>query len=547
MSETSEINDAAAGTAASRSFKMARIVIAAGFCLVVSADPLSAQQVGPSTTIDPYVLPSMAGVETTSILTVGDLPAKDGYRMVGIPDGAGALRNGNNFTMLVSHELGAAQGVVRGHGSKGAFVSRWTIDRDNLEVLTGEDLTQSANDVSNWDAGANAYVQGTTDWDRLCSADLAEEAAYRHRNLGTRDRLFLNGEELNQGGRAWARVATGPNTGDAWELPRMGKMAYENVVASPYRQNKTVVVALDDADLDTTPGAADFPSEVYVYIGTKQNGGHPVEKAGLTNGKLYGVKVSLDDGTLVTEESNDFGLGNSGTGYIGGGKFELVELGNNGDVSNFSGRDLQDAANAADIFHMRRVEDGAWDPRRSRKGDFYFLTTGDINTNSRLWRLRFDDIEHPEQGGTIEIILKGDEGHRMLDNMTIDGCGRVLMQEDPGGNARLAKIWLYGIQSGSLIEVAHHNPKFFDPAQVGTFLTNNEEASGIIDATSILGKGWFLMDVQAHFNIGDPELVEGGQLLAMFVDRDIQCERDGDDDDDRNGDNDGDRRERAGR
>jgi len=32
---------------------------------------------------------------------------------------------------------------------------------------------------------------------------------------------------------------------------------------------------------------------------------------------------------------------------------------------------------------------------------------------------------------------------------------------------------------------------------------------------NILGPGWFLLDVQAHYNISG-ELVQGGQLLAMF-------------------------------
>jgi len=33
-------------------------------------------------------------------------------------------------------------------------------------------------------------------------------------------------------------------------------------------------------------------------------------------------------------------------------------------------------------------------------------------------------IEQPERGGTIEILLRGNEGHRMLDNVTIDRLGR---------------------------------------------------------------------------------------------------------------------------
>jgi hypothetical protein len=297
---------------------------------------------------------------------------------------------------------------------------------------------------------------------------------------------------------------------------------------------------LDDANLNTAGVAANFPSEVYAYVGIKQRRRHPVERAGLANGKLYAVKVFLEDGTPVTEENNDFGLGNAGTGFKGSGKFTLVELGANGDVSNLSALQLEQASIDANVFRMRRVEDGAWDSRRRHKEDFYFVTTGNITTNSRLWRLRFDDIENPEKGGKIEILLKGDEGHRMLDNLTIDGCGRILMQEDPGNNARVAKIWLYGIQSKNLVEVAHHNPKFFDPALADPdFITQDEESSGIVDAERILGKGWFLLDVQVHTASHlDPasvqELVEGGQLLAMQVDSEFECAAEDDDEDDDN-------------
>jgi hypothetical protein len=31
----------------------------------------------------------------------------------------------------------------------------------------------------------------------------------------------------------------------------------------------------------------------------------------------------------------------------------------------------------------------------------------------------------------------------------------------------------------------------------------------------ILGEGWYLLDVQAHYAAGDAELVEGGQLLGL--------------------------------
>ena len=474
-----------------------------------------AQSIGPSTQTEAYLLPSIQGVHTVAILTVGD--AVDGYRMVGIPDGLGAFRSGHGqFTLLVNHEITAARpGITRAHGSNGAFVSRWIIDRDTLEVIKGEDLTPSADHVFVWNG--TTHVRQTTQWQRLCSGDLPVESALFAHGKGTRDRIFFDGEEVTTPdslGRAWARIVTGPHAGEAWQLPRLGRMSFENAVASPHPQDKTIIVLTDDADLNTAASTTGLPSEVYVYVGTKQKQGHPIVQAGLTNGDLYGVKISVN-GRAVAEESNEFGLGTSG--FVGSGRFSLHNL---GDVSALSNRQLEDASIAAGVTRLQRPEDGSWDPRHKHANDFYFVTTASLTLNCRLWRLRFDDIEHPEQGGTIEMLLRGNEGHGMLDNVTIDHHGRILMDEDPGNAARVSKIWLYSIATGQLIQVAAHNPKFFDAAIPNNpaFITIDEESSGIIDAGHILGRGWFLLDVQAHRISTDPELVEGGQLLAMFVD-----------------------------
>jgi hypothetical protein len=58
--------------------------------------------------------------------------------------------------------------------------------------------------------------------------------------------------------------------------------AGRNAVASPFAQDQTVVMGIDDS----TPG------QVYVYVGQKQAAGTAVEKAGLTNGNLYGIAVN---------------------------------------------------------------------------------------------------------------------------------------------------------------------------------------------------------------------------------------------------------------
>ncbi len=484
--------------------------------LLTPSKARGATVVGPSTTVEPYLRPTIANVETVSVLTVGD--SAGGYRMVGIPDGLGAFRSGpKEFTVLMNHEITAQRpGIVRAHGSNGAFVSRWTIDAETFEVKQGQDHTTSPDDVYLWNPTTNSYVAGTTQWQRHCSGDLPAESAFFAAGLGTRDRIYINGEEVTEG-RAWARIASGRYTGEAWQLPRLGRMAYENAVACPHPQAKTIVVCLDDSALSTAGVATNFPSEVYVYIGTKLRRGHPVEAAGLTNGSLYGLTISVN-GQAVTEESDAFGLGNATTGYVSQGRFGLVNL---GDVSNLSALQLEQASIAANVARLQRVEDGAWDPRPRHDNNFYFVTTASLTTNCRLWHLQFDNIEQPELGGTIEILLRGDEGHRMLDNVTIDRFGRILMDEDPGNTERIAKVWLYSIETRQLMLVAAHTPKFFDPTVATTspdFLTLDEESSGLIDAAHILGPGWFLLDVQVHKVSTDAELVEGGQLLALYVD-----------------------------
>ena len=102
----------------------------------------------------------------------------------------------------------------------------------------------------------------------------------------------------------------------------------------------------------------------------------------------------------------------------------------------------------------------------------------------------------------------------MLDNMTISKRGQIVLQEDPGNQPYVARLWRYSIANDTLTEIAHHDPDRFAPG-AANFLTVDEESSGVIDVSNILGDGWFLLDVQAHYANSDPELVEGGQLIAL--------------------------------
>jgi hypothetical protein len=466
-------------------------VVCTFFLSLFSATGAIANEIqGPSSSQTLYVERAQkgSGVVTTSILTVGDYvnlkPDNSPYYMVGIPDGLGAFDNGDGtFTVLMNHELSSGEGIVRAHGAIGSFVSKWIIRKEDLTVLHGEDLIQQVvtwNPLGFWNDPATGVVLA-----RLCSADLPKRTAFfdEESGLGYDGYLYLNGEEVS-GGRGFAHTLDGTS----YELPWLGKFAFENAVAHPDLGETTIVIATDD----TTPG------QVYIYAGQKTNSSNAAEAAGLTNGVLYGLKV-----TGLPVEMND-------TVLAGPTPFTVFNF---GDASLLSAATLESLGTANEVTAFQRPEDGAWDP--THPNDFYFVTTASFTTNSRLWRLRFIDPANPGLGGTIEMLLDGSEGQRMMDNLTINNSGQIFIQEDPGNQPHNAKIWRYHPDRDNLSLIAQHDPNRFVSGAPG-FLTQDEESSGIIDVSDILGEGKFLLDVQAHYSIAG-ELVQGGQLLLMQV------------------------------
>jgi hypothetical protein len=100
----------------------------------------------------------------------------------------------------------------------------------------------------------------------------------------------------------------------------------------------------------------------------------------------------------------------------------------------------------------------------------------------------------------------------MLDNITVNDRGQVLMLEDVDSQEYRGGVWVYDTGTGGLTRIARHDPNRFATGSPG-FLTKDEEASGIIPAP-FLGAGSYLLDTQAHY-ARDAELVEGGQLQLI--------------------------------
>ena len=465
-----------------------------------------------------YLLPSNVNIGIQAIITTGDATSKVGggtYLFGGIPDGLGMFDNGDGtITVLVNQEISNTLGTTRADGAKGAYVSQLVIDKATLSVISGQDAFST---LKFWDTASHSYVTSTQALSRFCSADLPSVSAFYNAadGLGTQARIFMTGEESGAEGKQLGVVVTGAEAGIAYELPWMGKFAHENAVANPYAQDKTIVLGTDDA--------GGGKGQVYVYVGTKQATGTEVDKAGLTNGVLYGFKV-----TGLTQESATTNLQNAA--------FTLAAL---GDVSGITGAALETASNTAGVTQFLRPEDISWDPSNAARG--YFVVTDNVNPNgtastptqfhSRLYQFTFADITQPELGGTITAVLDGTEGQVMFDNLTVDAQGVVTLNEDPGANVRIGRVWQYTPSTDTLVEIAHHDPALFlqnaDPLQPGytpdptKFLTQDEESSGVLDVTATFGDAHhkaFLITTQNHAAASGTNaatLVEGGQLQLI--------------------------------
>ncbi len=213
-------------------------------------------------------------------------------------------------------------------------------------------------------------------------------------------------------------------------------------------------------------------------------------------------------------------LGNTTVGRRESASFTLHSF---GDVTNVPGASytapstpttvgLQQIGDANQVVNFLRPEDFAWDTKSNSRG--YFVTTDNTTANggrSRVYAMDFTDITNPTNGGTVTMLAEagnmaslsgglvsasGATTFEMLDNICVTSRGYVLMQEDVGNNARLGRLWMYDPFGDNMIEIGISDAALFSTA-TGLAIMIDEETWGI-DASDILGDGWFLLNMQAH-------------------------------------------------
>ena len=452
-----------------------------------------------------YMISTSSAVSLKPIATTGDTIS--GTVIRGIPDGMGAYNNGHGgITLLSNHEVAITDKVALRSKSE---TSQWGVSITAMNFSPSAHVVTSATpliqDIKYWNYKTGEYQEtpiggeptgaaaGSFGWgiSRFCSATYSPAGTFIYNGIGYEGSLFTTGEEVGDSSRGFAFDMEG----HGYQLPRVGMLSMENIIPTLKPGINTVAMINEDGS------ATD--SQLHMYLGKKQSTGSAVDKAGLTNGDLFVLNVPTvsDDNVFRTTIAKSTPVD---------AIFKKIEW--NTDVPGFA-KGARDSG-----FRFARIEDGQWDPKNPDV--FYFITTesnkdpvatrenpsepGVARDGGGLWRLTFKDAQNPLLGAKLELLLNGGEAPFLSkpDNMTITQDGVIMIQEDPGNNAHVARLLAYRIKDGKLATVATFDPKYFTTSG-SNYMTIDEESSGIIDATSLIRKGtdknsYFFFNAQIH-------------------------------------------------
>jgi hypothetical protein len=488
-----------------------------------------------------YLISASDGAALTVIATTGDTISGEVLR--GIPDGMGALKNADGtLTLLSNHEISTSADIAskKDTGTWGSSISKMTFDPATKKITKMENWMKNMSYYnytsekwgSTWEQslpvgtpekdGYGAII-GTNGINRLCSGDLVAAGGFSYSEkdaktkktvtYGYKDAVYLTGEE---GSEDQSRAFAFDADGNGMQLPKLGLAPWENFLTKPGTGKTTIVMGNEDGN------ATD--SQLYMYVGTKQTtGANFAEKAGLTNGKLYTIALEnyrTDNAVRTAPKGTKIKVG-------------FNEINTNPKYGKLG------AMSQANGTTFSRVEDGEFD---SKNPNVYYFVTTESNkdplattprpgaTYSRdggaLWKMTFADAKDPFKGATMEMLLNGTEAPYLTkpDNLNIDG-DYVLIQEDPGNNAHIARVVAYRMSDGKIAEIAKFDEQYFITG-AAKFMTQDEEASGIINVNKFLKasgdtKSHFFLNAQVHakLSVARPDLVSGlGTTEVMALD-----------------------------
>jgi len=475
------------------------------------------------TSIPPYAVSLSAEYDAVALLSAGDaLPvtgdATRTWQMVGIPDGLGARANKKGDAIVfMNHELTQGQlsePYVGEALNRGAFVSRVVLTPSGVALSARRAHDSVFVDDAFFGPAADS-TNATPGFARLCSGSHVDSRD------GFTTSIYLAGEESagagtfgGAGGQLVAFIDDGAHV-----LSALPNFAWENALAQPRSDDRTVILCMEDGPFDLDPARDN--SQLYLYVGTRDRtpGATLLQQNGLVGGKVY-VFRSVD------AARNSEATFTAGT--LEGEWVELVGAGAMSDVQ------VEAAADAAGAMTFARPEDAAFNPRNAR--NCFFVTTGGAkgqNELGRIYSLRLGKVPTGHALLTLvvnadAIVAAGGDTAISPDNVCCSDDYLMVCEDGTtesrlvmGAKGRDGSIWRFaltgtlGADPLSAQRVVELDPPGRDGVAVGPGIW---ETSGVIATDGLFGDGSFLFDVQAHRPTGTPapNTVEDGQLLLLL-------------------------------
>lgn len=429
-----------------------------------------------------------SSVEAYSLISSTDV-LSNGFRMVGAQDGAGFLKDGDEYIYVVNAEDDYA-------------VSRIRFDK-NLNPIKGDWLLNA----------------GVADFARQCSATMWEKDIHG----GDRDIFLSASESIAYDVKAIDPWVTSPTPTADFGLDALGEFAWENAVPLPKNTypGKTVIIGGDD-DSNGSKG------QVTMYL--SENG-----DADLENGKIYvlrfkqvsdgaGGVVTVDPATTYDEGSLDLGKTYD---------IEFVEIVNGATMTL---NEMENACLDVNASQFIRVEDVDYQKGSdaNARNVFFAVTglgpnTGDVNDWGTVYKMELD-ATNPLLGKLTQIVsgntdTNNNDGNlaslQSPDNICVTE-NYIYFQEDPNSFSRGHGAYIYQSDlNGNNIKVVLELKVESNLSPTGS-TSFSGEFGALIDVSDKVGvPDTFILALQPHY-WKSPDFVstnlphnEGGQIVVL--------------------------------
>ncbi|MEL0644869.1 hypothetical protein V6251_10800 [Olleya sp. Ti.3.14] len=413
----------------------------------------------------------------------------NGFRLVGAQDGAGLLKDGNEYIYVVNAEDDYS-------------VSRIRFD-ENMRPIKGEWLLNA----------------GVADFARQCSGTMWEAAIHG----GTQDFFLSASESIAYDVKAIDPWIETPTPTADFGLDALGEFSWENAVPLPQNSfaGKTVIIGGDD-DSSGSEG------QVIMYL--SENG-----DADLTNGKIYVLRLKeMSDGiggvqdvapnTVYNEGSLDFGMTYD---------IEFVEIENGASMTK---NEMETACTGVFASQFMRVEDVDYQKGSDANGrNVYFAVTGrgpgagTYNDWGTVYKLNLD-ANNPLQGQLTQVVSGNTDTNNQDGNLSSlqspdNICvteNYIYIQEDPNSFSRGHAARIYQTDLNGNNPTAVLDLKIESNLSPTGSTSLSGEFGALIDISDKVGvPDTFILNLQPHYWKSDDFIStnlphnQGGQIVLL--------------------------------